>query len=376
MCSRQRSTSERRRAAGFTLIELMVGVMLGLLASLAVTHVLVNSEGQKRTTTSGSDAQVNGALALSTLERAIKPAGYGFAAVPVAVGCPLKAYFNGAQIVTLNGYPFPTALAPLVITDGAAGAPDTIRILASGKTSYSVPLRIASPGYAPPALSFPVASVRGVEKGDLLVAVASTSAAPAIPCEMFQATANPGTAAEVARADNAWNASSKPGGNFPESGALINLGAPIDTTYSIATGGLTVRSLKIASDANSTPSYPAANEVFPNIVQLQAFYGKDTNADGSVDLWNASVPTTSAEWQQVMAVRLAVVARSTQYEKDEVTSANLSWDVGNAGTVTGSAACGSSKCVAIKIDTLADWKHYRYKVFETVIPLRNMLWNS
>ena len=53
MCSPRPSTRPaRRRATGFTLIELMIGVVLGLLASLAVTHVLVNSEGQKRAATS------------------------------------------------------------------------------------------------------------------------------------------------------------------------------------------------------------------------------------------------------------------------------------------------------------------------------------
>src|SRR5689334_15387844 len=79
----------RSRIAGFTLIELMIGVLIGLLASLAVTQVMVNSEGQKRTTTSGSDAQVNGALALATLQRAIQSAGYGFAANPTSLGCAL-----------------------------------------------------------------------------------------------------------------------------------------------------------------------------------------------------------------------------------------------------------------------------------------------
>ena len=40
------------------------------------------------------------------------------------------------------------------------------------------------------------------------------------------------------------------------------------------------------------------------------------------------------------------------------------------------AACGTSKCLKLKIDTLPNWKRYRYRVFDTVIPLRNMLWNS
>jgi type IV pilus assembly protein PilW len=349
----------------------MVGVLIGLLATLAVTYVLVNSEGQKRSTSSGSDAQVNGALALSTLQRQLQPAGYGFGAVPAVVGCSLTASFSGAAIAG-----FPDSLAPVTITDGAGGLPDAIRVLASGKTSFSIPLRIVSPGYIPGNTNFPVGSVRGIAQGDLVVAAQSLTAAPSVPCEVFQVTANPGSIPQVDRADNAWNAGGAPTANYGDGGGLFNLGAPVDATYSIQNNGLVVRSLNIADDASSTPSYPAATELYPNIVQLQALYGKDTDGDGSVDTWDNVTPTTNAQWLQLVAVRLALVSRSMQYEKEEVTPANLSWDVGNAGAVAGSATCGSSKCLTIKLDFLPDWKHYRYKMFETTVPLRNLLWNS
>ena len=78
----------------------------------------------------------------------------------------------------------------------------------------------------------------------------------------------------------------------------------------------------------------------------------------------------------MLAVRVAVVARSAQYEKEEVTSTNPLWDVGTAIAIAGTATCGASKCLSLKVDYLTDWKHYRYRVFDTVIPLRNMLWNS
>jgi len=57
-----------KHARGFTLIELMVAVALGLLTTLVIAQVFLQSEGNKRTTTSGSDAQVTGALALYALQ--------------------------------------------------------------------------------------------------------------------------------------------------------------------------------------------------------------------------------------------------------------------------------------------------------------------
>lgn len=374
----------RRGMSGFTLVELMIGVLIGLMTTLAVTQVLVISEGTKRTTTSGSDAQINGALALSALQRNMQPAGYGFGATPTAVGCTLTAQFNSAAVPG-----FPTRLVPVTITAGASGAPDSIRILASGKNSYSLPLRVVSPGYNPTVAltkdSFPVLAARGVEgprtdsggtviaPGDLMLAVIGADQA----CELFQATADPsGATPKVDRADNAakWNATGFPTLIYSDGNYLVNMGSFVDRTFSIANTSLQVTNLKLAADA--TPSYEGPVEMLPNIVNLKAMYGKDTNGDSLVDTWDNTTPTTNAGWLQVVAVRIAVVARSVQYEKEEVTASNPLWDVGAALTVAGTATCGASKCLTLKVDNLTDWKHYRYKIFDTVIPLRNMLWNS
>ena len=64
--------SARRLASrGVTLVELLVGMTIGLLSVVIITQVMAVSEEQKRTTSSGSDAQVNGALALSSLQREV-----------------------------------------------------------------------------------------------------------------------------------------------------------------------------------------------------------------------------------------------------------------------------------------------------------------
>jgi len=49
----------RRTQRGLSLIELMVGVLIGMLTVLAITQVLMSTEGRKRTTADGSDAQLN-----------------------------------------------------------------------------------------------------------------------------------------------------------------------------------------------------------------------------------------------------------------------------------------------------------------------------
>lgn len=388
MCSARQSATSRRRSRGFTLVELMVGIALGLLASLAVTQVLVGSQGQKRTTTALSDAQINGAMALDTLQRSLLPAGYGFAGVPHVVGCTLTAVYNGAPIAdTLPD--FPSVLAPVTITDGAGGAPDTIRVFASGKTSFSVPLRIVPPAYNPSDPSanqrFSVTAVRGVEgprtgdsgsqvyAGDLMVAAVDTSQ----PCELFRVTGISSTSTFVLREDHegGWNAVGHPSG-FYAGGSLLNLGQPIDVTYSVDGSSLRVRTLRV--DAAGQPSYDGPHELYSGVVNLQAMYGKDTSSppDGTVDAWDNNTPTDNAGWRQVIAVRVALVVRSSQYEREEVTAENPLWDVGSAIAISGTEDCGSSKCLRLKVDHLSDWKHYRYRVFDTIVPLRNMLWSE
>jgi len=137
-----------------------------------------------------------------------------------------------------------------------------------------------------------------------------------------------------------------------------------------ASNALRQRTLNLATAATED------QELFPQVVNLQALYGKDTNSDGVVDTYNTTTPTTNALWRQVLAIRLAVVVRSVNFDKQEVTTAEPLWDVGTSATVTGSAACGGSQCLSLKVDGLADWKHYRYTVFDVVAPLRNLLWGG
>jgi type IV pilus assembly protein PilW len=44
--------------------------------------------------------------------------------------------------------------------------------------------------------------------------------------------------------------------------------------------------------------------------------------------------------------------------------------------VAGSTTCGSSKCVTLKVSHLADWKRYRYRIHDVIVPMRNMLWHA
>ena len=76
--------------------------------------------------------------------------------------------------------------------------------------------------------------------------------------------------------------------------------------------------------------------------------------------------------QNIKAIRVAVLARSSQYEKPDsankcqatTTAMIAKWPSWNGSTIFNTA------------NYPVGWDCYRYKVFETLVPLRNVLWGN
>jgi type IV pilus assembly protein PilW len=369
--------SPHARQGGFTLVELMVAVLLGLLTVLVISQVLVQSEARRRTISSGGDAQMNGALALYTLQRDIQMAGYGTAANPKSMGCKLRGQFGS------SGTPFETALAPVVITNGLNGAPDALTVLQARPRSIAVPMEVKE-NHPQDGSAFIVDSALGVAVNDLMVAIPETVTDYATSqCSLFQVTSNdtPATAklSETriphTSAGSPWNQSSVfPAGGFVNKSYLVNMGSLSLKTYAInASHNLTL------TEPSLTSGVFATQDLFPQIVNMQALYGKDTDGDRIVDTYDETTPTTPAGWEQVKTIRVALVARSIKDEGSNVTTSQPLWDVGSDDTITGPTTIdchGTSKCITLTVNTLPNWQRFRYKVYDTVIPLRNVLWNS
>jgi len=354
---------QRGRSRGLSLVELLVASAIGIIASLAIFQVFAVFEGQKRTTASGGEAQTSGTLALYTIERDVRQGGYGFN-TPDLIGCTLQGWDQqtGAALA-------PSTLVPALITQGPAGLPDTITVAYGNGDALPAPVSIlvGSLGTTDDFVRI-VNATYGYQPGEHVVI-----AEGGIPsCTLAQISQTPATNGDNTRLDlqagtyvNPYTLATLPtrynnpaglGTAYTASGKVYNIGpAPAIKVFSVQNAQLMSQALGTA----------AATPIFDNIAQLQAQYGKDTNNDGVVDAFDETTPVTAAQWAQAMAMRIAVVARSGLYEKDEVSPATIRlWaDSANPPTTTG------------PVWTLtADERHYRYKVFQTVIPLRNMIW--
>lgn len=341
---------------GFSLIELMVGVALGLLSTLVITQTFKSSEANKRTTTSGVDGQTAAMMALFSIERDAKMAGYGLTTSESALGCEIRMKNDADAATTL------LTLSPVLITDGAAGAPDQIQFLSSTATAFSLPVNITI-DHPKSAAQFFVDSSVGLYENDLVIAVPATPDATHW-CTVFQMTKNGGGPSPKDQAQHnpssVWN---QPGNSLmPDDGykvgdSLINLGNFMQKTYSVdAKYNLQTTDFQINTATSTTQS------LYPHIMNLQAQYGLDngtggTANDGKVDEYSNTTPNSNAAWNQVLNIRVAMLVRNSQWEKSEVTPNPPAW----------SAA-------TFNMSGITDWKHYRYRVLETTIPLRNMLW--
>ena len=72
--------------------------------------------------------------------------------------------------------------------------------------------------------------------------------------------------------------------------------------------------------------------------------------------WTRAAP---ANWSQVLAVRLALLARSPHLEKSPVTPVAPSWQGGS-----------------FDMSAIPNWKNYRYRVVESVVAMRNLIWGT
>ncbi|MDX9952321.1 MAG: prepilin-type N-terminal cleavage/methylation domain-containing protein, partial [Methylophilaceae bacterium] len=135
--------------SGFGLVEVMVGMVIGLLATLVIMQVFSVYENQRRATTSSSDAQTNGSIALFNLQRDIQMAGYGLP-MPMAdpenssLKCnPLPEYDPDDDPVTDNSI----KLFPIEIVDGAGDTSDIIKVRYSKDAAGAVPTKIVGGPY-------------------------------------------------------------------------------------------------------------------------------------------------------------------------------------------------------------------------------------
>lgn len=328
--------SRTRKILGFSLIELMVGIVVAMLAMIIIMQLFQNSEGARRTTTSGDDAQTTGAISLAMLQRDLRQAGQGLMDNKL-LSCDIT--IDGGRLLrNLSGF-------AINHQDVATGDADTDTLLVAYGDGDGSPQgdRIIS---QPSTTEYAVATPTAFLAEDRVIATPST---PALPCAVVldRVVAPPANLrVEVAT-----------GSAGVANGTLFNLGLePVIRAYAIRDGKLVACNYRTHNCSAATAD--AWTPVADGVVALRAQYARDTSApmDATVDTFDQTTPTTACGWLRTTGLRLAITVRSGQLEKDDVTEATPEW-AGHTGAPISLPG--------------ANWKKYRYKTYETVLPLRN-----
>jgi len=388
--------SPQARNTGVSLIELLVAMAIGLVVTIAITNVMISFDRSKRTSTSVNDASQTSSFVGFSLDRSIRNAGSGFARRSEdAFGCRINARLGGTNILpATTAFPAPfdgitgTALTrrliPVLIEQNLADSGSEVRgdilsVMAGTAGMGEWPQRVSPTSVT--ASNFRLPNTLGWRGGDLVLLADKNVAGG---CLVEQASAGfTGSASQTLTL----NTTTATDVYYAATGSTVNLadfGASSDT-FAIQLGnpGLNnppqfqmfavgansiLHSLNLLEAATSVP-------VADGVIEMRALYGLDTDGDRVLNSWQdpgsggydaASLTNGSAtaltNLRKIVAVRVGLILRSSLRERDVVSGPT---------TIT----LFSDLPVALRrTRTLTtEEQHYRYRITEVTVPLRNML---
>lgn len=434
---------------GFSLVELMIGLTLGLIAAAAIFASLSAFEKQRRTIGSGADMQQNGLLALYAIEQDTRDAGYGLidtTSKPGNLPCTtINAYLPTLYASAVPAAPSVWAVAPdastgtasagstfnsspVIISDGAGpNGSDTITIHRFGSDTGGIvtggqaavlagnaTLQSKSSLQAGAINAGPIAvdTELTFHRNDFILIADSGS------CGLLQVT---GSSAGNLNTQEVDNPAGTPTATVQSdtyktstSASVINLGQPASSVSGSAcplatkTAGGASRVGNQSSDAAfaracSAPIFgsslyqvdanhdlvlakdgAAPTSIASDIVDIQAQYGISDAGGQAVTCWTDATGTgcniTSGDWSapvyadvvRIKAIRVAIVARSAKKESCDSAATNpVTWT-----TPTTTPTSSNAPSIDLSSSVGSDWQCYRYKVYQTIVPLRNVIWGT
>jgi type IV pilus assembly protein PilW len=364
------------RQRGFSLIELMVSIVIGMFSVVVILQVLASTATSRRIAVGGGDAQLNSVAALRALSLDVEHAGLGLQSFNIS-GCTL-GYTTTSDLVAVT---LP-ALAPVIVNPATS-------VIPSGDTNTDT-------------LLVSTGNSGGPSEGDVITSATTTTAYVVTTPDSFfigdQVVAAPAARAATCALQaakvtgfNGFSLTVTGGATGLPSGSIaFNLGgAPSVRAYAIRNGDLVVCDYLLyncglatyASTYASTGSSPAWIPVASNIVSMRVQYARDSSGitgttsvmDGVVDTYDQTTPGAATipvycAWARVIGVRLALVARSQQFDKTTPTTSAPVWD--------GSLKPDGTADLPLTLSGFSAWQNYRYTTVQTMIPIRNAIWQG
>jgi type IV pilus assembly protein PilW len=362
--------------SGLSLIEVMIGVTISLLLLLLLLNVLQIFGKNKKQISENIATQISSENLITLIERDVRMAGYGFMPSEI-MGCNLKRFYK-KPITDL-------ILRPVEIIDGLNGSPDVIRVMYSTKNKPNIPAVLIKP-FSNSNFALTKNSLE-IKPNDFLVVHDIGEV-----CSLLQVTNIDNDATKIIFESEKSNWNSKtmsdviPSYGYRIGSSLTNLGEIVDITY-----GLNKNNQMGVENFISLDNSTNKQNLSSDIINFQAQYGYDDRSGYQpapmVTKWASKIPdinknnkiNDSNDLQKILAVRIAIVYRNRIPEKSVNGLCNISiapsWVAGNE---TSGVLEKTNIDVSKNSDASAfpNWACYKYKVLESVIPIRNVMWSE
>ncbi len=388
-----------KNTAGFSLIELMISMAIGMLVTLAVTAVMIRGETNKRTATSLNDVNQTGAFITYTLDRNLRNAGSGFSQAwsQGGFGCKLNIMSAGVGILPRpDAFPFTSAfanvpqalrLAPALIGKGMADSAlevrgDVLFVMGGQAGGSEMPMAV-TPGSVT-ATNFRLANSLGYRTGDVLLLMDPAVTAGCLLQQVAWTGSGTGSTDQNIPLGGTYYSATATDVNlasFGGSTVAAQLGNPAKNPPMFQLFGVGANSSLFAYDlmqpAGSTEDIPLAE----GVVELRAVYGLDTTnpPDGVIDSWmdpiagsgydyatlNNGSAASRAKIRQIVALRVGFIMRTNLSEK----STDLAQPAGTELTLFSDLGSAVTQTRTLSADELS----YRFRTIEITVPLQNVL---
>lgn len=384
--ARPRLSRRFRNALGVSVMELLVAMAVGLVVVLAVSTVLLRSEGRNRGSMAVNDINQSAAYAAHLLDQAVRSAGSGFAnRWPETYGCRINARRDttASWLPRGSNWPAPFAgftrsprVAPVLIGQGQSETgSDVIMVMRGGAGFGESPLEVLALG--PPlglrntlGLAANQLLLLADGPGDCLLLQAGTPTAETLPLSDSGGRYHTTTGAQRSLADFGTPTPSTVAVNLGNVGAAGTV--PVSPPQFMLLGvgaNRTLFALDLLGIENTT-----SQPIVDGVVEMRALYGVDTNDDGVLDGWRdpgtapfdsasllAGTTTAQNNLNAIIALRVGLILRTSRAEREVVAPAEivLFTDL--------DASLQKTRELSATDQT------YRHRTVEQTIPLRNVL---
>lgn len=322
------------RNHGYSMVELMVALTIGLIILGAVSTLFVGSKKGYTTQDRLARLQENARFAMQFIIRDMRLAGY-YGCVNDINDQTLNNTLSGASGFNYN------ASSPIEGFDSSTATwyPSGATTTPSGKISGTdmMMIRMADPsatiglsGEMPnDSAEIKVSSVSGFNEGDVIV-ISDCSSADIMQITGVQTAASklqhaPGGADTTKNPPWPGNSTQKLSKAYGTSGSKVM--KFISRQYYIGTGASGNPALFRADNAGS------GVELVDGIERLEFLFGKDTDSDRTPNIYLKAGATglqSTTDWSSVVSVRIGILARTLTQEDTDIN--NDSYDVDGDGT--------------------------------------------